>query len=159
MGRVSKRFSLYLMETRLWQGPFARPALPGVVTTMAPSESRHGRMAVMVSRRPLASRHTPPTGRPAGPPKFLSALSTPAVPYHPGPPDGCTYLLLRRQFQASPSLAGWPRPKKLNEAETGSLALRLTSSSKRGFTEPVTRTRCPPDYTVNRLLPWSAPFI
>ena len=40
--------------------------------------------------------------------------------------------------------------KWFNEAETSSFALRLTSSSKRGFTEPVTQTRCPPDYTVNR---------
>jgi len=40
-----------------------------------------------------------------------------------------------------------------HEAESGSLALRLTSSPQQDSTAPVTRIRCPPSYTVNRKLP------
>ena len=65
---------------------------------------------------------------------------------------------------ASPPVRGFAFSGRLattelrNEAESGSLTLRLTPSPKRGFTEPVTRTRCPPGYMVNRQLPWLAPF-
>ena len=64
---------------------------------MAPSDSRQGQLTVMFSRRPLDHRHTLPAGHPAGHPKFLIVLSTPAVLSHPGPPDGCKHLLLHRR--------------------------------------------------------------
>jgi hypothetical protein len=113
-GRLLGASSMYndspLTTIQIRQGPFARPALPGVITTMAPSESRLGRLTVMVSRPPLANQHTLPMGHHVGSPKFMIALSTPAVPNHPGPPSDCMHLLLHRRFQASPSLEGWPRP-------------------------------------------------
>src|SRR5512147_355906 len=43
-------------------------------------------------------------------PRFLTDLSTPAVPYHPGEPDRCHCSLLHGRFQASPLLEGWPLP-------------------------------------------------
>src|SRR6056297_3313241 len=48
-----KRCSSHLAETCFQQGSFARPALPGVFTTMSPSDSRTNLPAVIDSRRKL----------------------------------------------------------------------------------------------------------
>ena len=45
-----------------------------------------------------------------GLPGSSTDLSVPAVPNHPEPPGGCTHLLLRHRFKASPNPDGWPRP-------------------------------------------------
>ena len=63
-----------------------------------------------------------------GLPGSSTDLSTRAVPYHPGEPDECTHPLLLRRWQASASLADWPLSSKRNEANMGSLALRLACS-------------------------------
>jgi len=65
---------------------------------------------------------------------------------------------------ASPPVRGFALFERLataklrHEAESGSLTLRLTPLPMRGFTVPVTQTRCPLGYMVNRQLPWVAPF-
>ena len=64
----------------------------------------------------------------AGLPGSLADLSTRAVPYNPGKPDECTHPLLLRRWQALASWADWPLPVWRNEADMGSLALRLTCS-------------------------------
>jgi len=50
-------------------------------------------------------------------------LSTRALPNHPGQSHRFTRLFIPGEWQASPSLEGWPLSDKRNEAETGSLAL------------------------------------
>ena len=92
---------------RVRQGPFAPRELPRFNATMAPSDSRPGRPAVMVSH-PTLVRDTRIDQ--AGPLRFPIDLSTPAVPYHPGGPDRCVCSLLRGRCQASPNPEGWPSP-------------------------------------------------
>src|SRR5205807_7535999 len=48
------------------------------------------------------------TPQPAGSPKFLSALSLRAVPFHPGTLHECFCLLLPHESQASSNSADWP---------------------------------------------------
>jgi hypothetical protein len=67
-----------------------------------------------------------------GLPGSSAYLSARAFPSHPGVPYRCICPLLPCKFQASPSLAGWPHPVSRNEAETGSLSLRLTRSRSGG---------------------------
>jgi len=52
-------------------------------------------------------------------------LSARAVPYHPGRPGRHPCSLFIHRQQASPHSGGWPPSLSRNEAETGSLALRL----------------------------------
>jgi len=53
----------------------------------------------------------------------------------PGNIDRCTCSFLGGRHRASPFLGGWPFPCRINEAETGSLSLRLTSSPHQAPTE------------------------
>ena len=55
-------------------------------------------------------------------------LSARAALFHPGEPNGFSCSLFPRWWQASPSLAGWPSRTSRNEADSGSLTLRLTPS-------------------------------
>jgi|SRR5208337_516543 len=66
--------------------------------------------------------------RSAGSPRLLADLSPCAVPNHPGEPGGRSRPLLHRQYQASSGLGGWRLSVYGNEAESGSLALRLPGS-------------------------------
>jgi hypothetical protein len=162
-GRLLGASSMYndspLTTIQIRQGPFARPALPGVVTTMSPSDSPQSQKMVIDSHRLLADRNASSV-RPLPGVSQVHDCSFDAR--CPQPPRAAQRL---HPPVASSPVPGFTLSGRLattnlrNEAESGSLALRLTSSSRRGFTEPVTRTRCPPDYTVNRLLPWLAPFI
>ena len=63
-----------------------------------------------------------------GLPGSSADLSLRAAPSHPGKSGDCFYPLLHRQYQASSNPADCPLPSR-NEAETGSLALRLAGSS------------------------------
>ncbi len=142
-----------LTTIQIRQGPFARPALPGVVTTMSPSDSLRSQKTVIDSRRLLANRYVSSV-RPLSRVSQVSGCSVDAR--RPQPPRAARRL---HTPVASPLACGFAFSGRLaatelrNEAESGSLTLRLTSSPKRGFTEPVTRTRCPPGYMVNRQLP------
>jgi len=71
----------------------------------------------------------PPRGTtPSGLPGSSTDLSSRAVPFHPGRPRRCSCPLLHGECQASSSGEDWPPSRTPNEAESGSLALRLTSS-------------------------------
>ena len=89
VGLLSKRISLLLQKTRIWQGSFAPQELPRFPATMTPSDSRLGRGTVMVSHQTL--NWVTPRFRIAKPGLSGSRvdLSTPAVPYHPEGPDRC----------------------------------------------------------------------
>ena len=120
------------METRIRQGPFAPRALPRFLATMTPSDSRPGRPAVMHSRRrcPSVTPDAGPPGRVSQVPRLI--CRHPPSPTTPGSPTAAL-LVASRSVLASPLLAGWPLSTCCNEAESGSLALRLTSSRSRGF--------------------------
>jgi hypothetical protein len=60
----------------------------------------------------------------AGLPGSSTHLSPRAAPSHPGEPDGCFTCYLDHRCQASSAPTDWPLPNS-NEAESGSLALRL----------------------------------
>ena len=83
--------------------------------------------AVIYSPRALASPCAGET-TPSGLPGSSTDLSPRAVPYHPGRPRRCLCPLLRGEYQASSTGVDWPPSATPNEAESGSLALRLTSS-------------------------------
>jgi hypothetical protein len=51
-----------LTTTQIRQGPFARPALPGVLTTMDPSDFPYSQKTVIDSRRLLGNRHASSVG-------------------------------------------------------------------------------------------------
>jgi hypothetical protein len=112
------------------QGPFAPRALPRFLTTMGLSDSHLRQISrLFIPRNPSAQGRAT-----VGLPGSSVHLSARAFPYHPGAPYRCTCLLLPCKFQASPHPAGWPLPVMCNEAETGSLSLRLTRSQSRGST-------------------------
>ena len=74
-----------------------------------------------------------PLPAPSGLPGSSADLSSRAVSYHPGRSDGCSHPLLPHRCQASPLSGGLATFIFANEAETSSLALRLTSSPQQGF--------------------------
>jgi hypothetical protein len=111
--------------TTLRQGPFAPPELPGFNATMNPSDSQTSPATVIYSRgqfgAPLQVSHS------AGSLRFLVDLSIPAVRSHPGGFDRCVCSLLRGRYWLHPFWRAG-HPQLLNEAETGSLSLRLAPS-------------------------------
>ncbi len=118
--------------------PKAGPLRSTVVTrfpaTMGPSDSRQGRAAVMSSRTAFGTITPAPTGLPGS----SADLSARAVPSHPGRPDGCLRSLLRHRRRASPLSGGLATLHWCNEAETGSLALRLARSLGGASTRRIT---------------------
>jgi hypothetical protein len=67
---------------------------------------------------------------PSGLPGSSADLSPHAVPNHPGRPRRCFCPLLRGECQTLPTGEGGPPTGTPNEAESGSLALRLTGSRR-----------------------------
>jgi hypothetical protein len=84
VGLSSKRISSSLAKTHCWQGPFAPPELPGFITSMAPSDSSPGTRTVMYFRQCFAISAPAVIGNQVRSLRFLTFLSVPAVPYHPG---------------------------------------------------------------------------
>jgi hypothetical protein len=121
-------------------GSLRSAVVSGVVTTMNPSDSRTSRATVMHSRRPLAARRARDAGRSCGSLRFPMNLSASAVPNHPGEFVRCTGSLLSR------TMAGFTNSGRLatlnlrNEAESGSLSLRLMPSLPRASTAGSPRT-------------------
>ena len=74
-----------------------------------------------------------------GSPRFLTDLSTPAVPSHPGESGRCMCSFLHGRCQASPVPEGWPL-LWFHEAETGS-RFRITADvvASPGFDATVAR--------------------
>ena len=129
VGSKSKRLSLPFAETCLRQGSLAPPALPGFLATMNPADSRPGRSAVIHSRQALVSR---PPARVSQVPRRIFRCPLSSLT-----PEG-SVAALTRVFATD---AGFAPPErmatfgKFNEAETGSMTLRLTSLSSRASTE------------------------
>jgi len=73
--------------------------------------------AFSLRRNPFASEITSDL------PGSLADLSTRALPNHPGQSHRFLRSFIPGEWQASPSLEGWPLSDKRNEAESGSLAL------------------------------------
>src|ERR1700693_4895019 len=91
---------------------------------MGLSDSLQGHPSVMSSRRALVAFAPTLQGLPGS----STDLSTRAVPNHPGRPGECTCLLLpHRRFRLHPARKTG-RLRLANEAESGSLALRLARS-------------------------------
>ena len=107
----------------------APPKLPGFTATMSPSDSQTSRLAVMFSRPTLANGlHA--GGHSPGSLRFLTALSMPAVPSHPGKPTRCACSLLRGWLRASPFSEGWPLSIGVTRPKRVQLILRLVSSRR-----------------------------
>ena len=125
-----------LTTIQIRQGPFARPALPGVVTTMNPSDSRtwpqHGYWFPWSVVSPVSTLATPR--------RASQVLDCSVGIRRPLSPRRARPL---RMFVASRSMSGFALSGGLatlawcNEAEMGSLTLRLTPSpseaSERGI--------------------------
>jgi len=112
------------------QGPLAPPCFQGFLTTMGLSDSHLRQISRLFIPGHPSALHLATVGLPGS----SVHLSARAFPYHPGAPYRCICPLLPCRFQASPHPAGWPLPSMCNEAETGSLSLRLTRSQSRGST-------------------------
>ena len=118
-----------------------RPLRSTVVTrffaTMSPSDSRAEQpWRLCHSPQRLGSSRLFPA--PSGLPGSSADLSSRAVSSHPGRPDECSYPLLPHRCQASPLSGGLATFTLHNEAESSSLALRLTSSPLQGFVSRIT---------------------
>jgi len=92
---------------------------------MGSSDSRQGHAGVMSSTGHVGAI-TPAQPGLSGSSTDLSAR---AVPSHPGKPGVHPCSLFIHRQQASPHSGGWPLSPWRNEAETGSLALRLMRSA------------------------------
>jgi hypothetical protein len=129
-----------LTTIQIRQGPFARPALPGVLTTMNPSDSPRSQKTVINSRRLLADRYAlsvhPRRGVSQVPRLICRRPPSPTTPESPTAASAhCSAVdtRLRHLWQVGHS-------QQRNEAESGSLALRLTPSQSQGFGSRVTPT-------------------
>ncbi len=118
-----------LTTTHIRQGPFARPALTGVLTTTNPSDSPRSQMTVINSRRLLADQYAPLVHPRRGVSQVpWLVCRRPPPPTTPGSPTAASahsYAVdsrLRHLWQVGHS-------QQRNEAESGSLALRLAPSS------------------------------
>src|SRR5690606_33050525 len=145
MGRLlSKRCSSHLVETCFRQGPFAQPTLLGVLTTTDPSDSRCGRPVVMNFHPSLIRRHTLPASHRSGSPRFPQLICRRPPP--PITPESPVAADARCRFMATLAILRFTTGIRLHhlrkvgrshwfhEAESGSLALRLTSSPQRAST-------------------------
>ena len=112
------------------QGPLAPPCFQGFLATMGLSDSHMRQTSRLFIPSHPSALHRATVGLPGS----SVHLSARAFPYHPEAPYRCTCPLLPCRFQASPHPAGWPHPLTCNEAEIGSLSLRLTRSWSRGPT-------------------------
>ena len=120
----SNRHSSPLTETSSSAGSLRSTVISRFFATMNPSDSQRSHTAVMSSRHLLAITSTTAPGLPGS----STDLSARAVPYHPGRPDGCFRSLLHHRRRASPLSGGLATLLLCNEAESGSLALRLARS-------------------------------
>jgi hypothetical protein len=131
----SMLYSPPLTSRQIRQGSFARPALPGVLTTMSPSDSPRSQETVICSRRLLADRKASSVD----PPRRISQVPRlicrrPPSPLTPRSPIAA----LARCFTIGMRLRRLRedgRSYKFNEAETGS-RLRITADAFafQGFT-------------------------
>lgn len=127
---------MHLAETRLRQGSFARPELLGVLTTMSPSDSRHGRPAVICSRRALLRRHALPLGHRVGSPRFLDGSVGARRPQSPRRARPLHVLVAMRPIAGfthsgrMATLNGLTRPNQVH-----AFALRLTPSPHMASTD------------------------
>jgi hypothetical protein len=118
---------LHLAETRLRQGAFARRELPRFHATVPPSDSRHGRPAVICSRRALHPQHALPLVHRAGSPRFLDGSVGARRPQSPRRARPLRVLVTSRSmagFTLSGGMAtlnGLTRPNQVH-----AFALRLT---------------------------------
>lgn len=141
------------------QGPFARPALPGVLTTMGPSDSPRCQTMVMVSHRLLAGRHAssvrPHRGVSQVPRLICRRPPSPLTPGSPtAAPARCFAVGMRLHHLWKDGHSQW-----FNEAETGS-RLRITADAFafQGFKWSDYSATCSVGYMANEHLPWSVPF-
>jgi hypothetical protein len=126
-----------LTTIQIRQGPFARPALPGVITTMNPSDSQtwpqHGYWFPWSVVSPVPTLETP--RRASQVPDCSVGIRRPLSPRRARPLP---------MFVASRSMAGFAQSGGLatlelcNKAETGSLALRLTPSPSKASRRRIT---------------------
>ena len=108
---------------------------------MAPSDSRPCPATVIYSRRQSLEPHAMESSHTVGSLRFLADLSTPAVPYSPRVAHPLHMLVASRTVSGFTIFWKVDHYHWRNEAETGSLSLRLTSSPSRA---PTTRLPAPP---------------
>ena len=148
-----------LTTIQIRQGSFARPALPGVLTTMNPSDSPRCQGMVIDSHRLLAGRRVPSVRlqrRVSQVPWLI--CRRPPPPLTPGSPT----VALARCFAVGMRLRHlWKdgRSQWFNEAETGS-RFRITADAFafQGFRRSDYSITCSVGYMANEHLPWSVPF-
>jgi hypothetical protein len=121
------------MDRKVRQGTLAPRELPRFTATTSPSDSRLGRAAVMHSRISLAGRHACRQVTGPGLPGSSLICRRPLSPFTPGSPSAAcarcfTDDVRFRQFRKVDHYH-W-----CNEAEMGSLTLRLTSPPSRAPT-------------------------
>src|SRR5262249_17344367 len=133
LGRASKRISLLLTKTLARQGSFAPRELPRFFATISPSDSRPCPAAVIDSHR-HSLRSLPGLlahGRVSQVPRLSFDARCPLSPrvVHP-----LHTLVASRMVSGFGTFGRLTTTDWCNEAETGSLALRLASSPSRSST-------------------------
>jgi hypothetical protein len=145
-------------STSLLQGPFAPRAITPLPRYYEPLRHPLGRSRLLIP----ASRWLFTTQE--GFPGSSTDLSSRAAPNHPGDPDRCL-LVSSRPMAGFILFGGLARSRLSNEAESGSLALRLTSPPARGFNASGCPSRCSPascctsNYMVNSFRPLDLPVL
>jgi hypothetical protein len=121
------------MDRKVRQGTLAPRALPRFTATTSPSDSRLGRAAVMHSRISLAGRHARRLVTGPGLPGSSLICRRPLSPLTPGSPSAARARCFTDGVRFRPF---WKVDHYhwFNEAEMGSLTLRLTSSPSRAST-------------------------
>jgi hypothetical protein len=120
-----KRFSFPLTSACFQRGPLAPSALPEFLATMGLSDSRLGPPTVIVFPLAVAAcRHAAPR-RVSQVPRLICPCALP--PLTPGSPATAFTPCFIAGVRLHPYQADCPLPSR-NEAETGSLALRLAGS-------------------------------
>ena len=148
-----------LTITQIRQGPFARPALPGVLTTMGPSDSPRSQTTVIDSRRLFVGRHASSVGVLRGASQVPRLICRrPPSPLTPGSPTAAHARCLAVGMRLH-HLWKDGHSRKFNEAEIGS-RFRITADAfaSQGFRQSDYSAACSVGYMANEHLPWSVPF-
>jgi len=137
-----------LTTIQIRQGPFAPPELPDFHATMNPSDSRTDPVAVIDSPHELMPKAS--SVRVSQVPRLIFRRPPSSVT-----PESPTTALARCfMVDAGFTIVGRLATLDLcHEAESGSLALRLTPSPQRGFVSPGRPGQRPLDYMAHEHLP------
>jgi len=147
-----------LTTVQIRQGPFARPALPGVPTTMNPSDSPRSQKTVIDSHRLLADRYASPVHPRRGASQVPRPICRcPLSPITPESPTAASTRCFAVGNRLHP-LRKLGHSHIVSRGRIGFTCVTADTFTNAGLRQPGRPDSRPPGYMANEQLPWSVPF-